>query len=308
MDTNQGVSKGVNKIFRCEGDEFEQIPDLVMEQTGLRFPEAHQMADAIATLARALRLTRGDRFCRVPFCVTVEAEALGAKIKLGDNRFGPRVEAYAYTTLEDLRSLPEIDFTKGRVAEVLGSVEYLYGAGESVILNLEGPFTILASLMEPRVFYKAVRKERELVDAVIKRLEDSIFEYVVLGIQKGAEIISYGDPMGSMDVVGPKIYQEVVGIVTLSLLKRVEAHILKTGARVLVHLCGKTSISLENVGLCRMIIVDVSEGSNYGEALLEQLNKGAVKFIGNACIKKTLSSVHGNRIWGIEWLEANKQL
>ncbi|MBU3188478.1 hypothetical protein K9O30_03780 [Clostridium bowmanii] len=59
------------------------------------------------------------------FCVTVEAEALGADIKLGDEKVGPRVNKYAFNNVEELKNIEEINFTKGRIHSVL-EAELIY--------------------------------------------------------------------------------------------------------------------------------------------------------------------------------------
>lgn len=65
--------------FKCTGDNLEQIPEEVVRETGMTFPKAHTDKNNIATLAVALMKHRGDLIARVPFCVTVEAEAMGAQ-------------------------------------------------------------------------------------------------------------------------------------------------------------------------------------------------------------------------------------
>lgn len=289
--------------YKCEGDDFEQIPDDILKQTGIGFPEAHQDGRCMAILAKALKHHRHDTFCRVPFCVTVEAEAMGGKIKLGDAQFGPRVASYAFEVLSDFLDSPEPDFTQGRAAEVLASIGQLYADGETVVLNVEGPFTILSALMDPKLFYKALKSDRRAADAVIQRLEDCVFDYVMAGVQKGARVISYGDPTGSMDLVGPKIYREVGGPVTCRLLKRMEQGISEKGLDVVIHLCGKTSVSLEHAGLSQRTALDVGAGLLYGEAIQAQLKMGkGVSYIGNACIKRTPMKVINKQIWSMKWL------
>ncbi|MFD3157816.1 uroporphyrinogen decarboxylase family protein [Haloimpatiens sp. FM7330] len=284
--------------FKCVSDEFEKIPYEVVESTGLKFPEAHTKTQYITTLSRALKEYKKDAICRVPFCNTVEAEAFGGNIKLGDYKVGPRVSQYLIKSIDDFKNIKEIDFTKGRIGEVLKSIEKLRQAGEIVCLNVEGSFTIVSSLMEPRVFYKALRKNKDEAEKLLKVVEDSIVKYILEGIKRGANIISYGDPVGTIDIVGPKVYKEVSGKITYNILKRIEDKLECS----IVHLCGKISTSLENIDLLQVEPIKYDDSLTYGEALVTLINKNNnnVKFIGHWCIKRSPVKKKENVIWNVK--------
>ncbi len=281
--------------FKCGGENLEQIPEAVKAATGISFPTAHQSSRDIAVLASALRYYKQDVICRVPFCVTVEAEALGGHIKLGDDKFGPRVENYAFSSLEEMQHIVMIDFGKGRIKEVLDSVELLSNQGEAVALSIEGPFTIISSLIEPMTFYKEIRKDKEQTDRLMEVIEDNIIRYMLEGIRRGAKILSYGDPAGSMDIVGPKVYREISGKISYNILKRVEGQL----AGAIVHLCGKTSTACSQLGLCKAEPIEQAEGITYGAAVMKLLEEGNTKFIGHSCIKRTPFLLAKPVVWGI---------
>ena len=94
---------------------LEEIPKEIIEELKLKFPELHNNSNDMVKLSIEIKKHNNDSLCRVPFCVTVEAEALGADIKLGDEKIGPRVNKYAFNNLEELKDIKEIDFTKGRI-------------------------------------------------------------------------------------------------------------------------------------------------------------------------------------------------
>ena len=54
-----------------------------MEATGAYWPEAHYSAEKMAALALAAHTILGLDAVKVPFCQTVEAEALGCQIRDG---------------------------------------------------------------------------------------------------------------------------------------------------------------------------------------------------------------------------------
>lgn len=283
--------------FKCEGESFEQIPDDIFNKTGLSFPQAHSNKEDMAILAKEMKQFKDDVICSVPFCVTVEAEALGGNINLGDNKVGPRVNQYAFSSMEELRDIEEIDFTKGRIKEVLDCVEVLNGQKEFVSLNVEGPFTIISSLIDPIHFYKAIRKDRELVNRVMQIIENSIVKYIEAGIKKGAKIISYADPVGALDIVGPKVYKEISGKISRNILSRVHAQLGDS----IIHLCGKTSTAFEKIGFSTACKINVDENLTYGQAIYQLLEeKPDIKIIGHRCIKKTPLKMGNPVIWEIK--------
>lgn len=287
-----------NKVdFKCEGENLEQIPETIMQKTGISFPEAHKDKKQMATLARELRKYKNDTLVRIPFCVTVEAEALGGDIQLGDEKAGPRVRGYRYQNVEEMQLMVEMDLQSGRIKEVLDCVEVLKNQDEVVALSVEGPFTIISSLIDPMNFYKGMRKNKDAVAHIIKVTENSVVNYIIEGLKRGAKIISYGDPVGAMDIVGPKVYEEFSGMSSYNILKRVEQHL--DGA--VVHLCGKTSVAFAKLGLAEAVPVEFQEDIKYGEAINFVLKERKdIKFIGHRCIKKSPFMLGNKILWGIK--------
>lgn len=287
--------------FKCEGESLEQIPEEVTAKTGVTFPVAHENYLDMAIVSKELKNSRHDSICRVPFCVTVEAEALGANIKLGDEKFGPRVESYAFKSLEELKKLRDIAFGRGRIAEVLKSVEVLSGSGETVALSVEGPFTIISSLIDPMIFYKEIRRDSQAAAVVMQVIENNIYRYMVEGINKGAKIISYADPVGSLDIVGPKVYREISGKVTCSILKKIGEYLDKSGTdNVIIHICGKTSTACSSMELCKATPIQFEEGVTYGQAIEDMLDCDCgMRFIGHNCIKRAPLKLKNAVVWGI---------
>jgi MtaA/CmuA family methyltransferase len=286
-----------NIKFKCEGDNLEIIPDSITNNTGITFPNAHTDSTLMCLLAKELKKYKKDTICRVPFCVTVEAEALGGNIKLGDMKNGPRVDSYTFNTIEELASINNIDFEQGRIKEVLEAIKKLNNEGECATLSVEGPFTILSSIIDPMIFYRGIRKNKEKVDEFLKLLEDNIVSYIIEGVKSGAKIISYGDPVGSLDIVGPKVYEEYSGKITYNILKRVEPYL----EDAVVHLCGKTSTAFEKLGLSESKAIEFQEKITYGHAINKVLQERKdVKFIGNSCIKRTPFIMDKPVVWEIK--------
>ncbi|XOQ17169.1 MAG: Uroporphyrinogen decarboxylase HemE [Sporanaerobacter sp.] len=286
--------------FKCINDKMEEIPEIILNKTGLSFPKVHTKAEYMAVLSKELKEYRKDTLCRVPFCNTVEAETLGGNIKLGDFKSGPRVESYAFNSIDELMKIEEINLTQNRINEVLKAVEILNSMGETVVLNVEGPFTIINSLVDLRIFYKAIRKDKEMVNEVLKNMEANIVKYMKEGINRGAKIISYGDPLGAEDIVGPKIYKEFSGKSTYKILKTIENELDES----IIHICGKTSTVFQNMGFVESHPIQFKEDITYGHAIEYILeNRKDIKFIGHNCIKRTPLKLKNSTLWHIELLE-----
>lgn len=285
--------------FKCVSDKMEEIPEYVVEKIGLNFPEVHTKAEYITILSKELKEYKKDSICRVPFCNTVEAEALEGNIKLGDTKAGPRVESYAFNSIEELMNIGEIDLTKKRINEVLKAVEILALEGETVALNVEGPFTIVTSLVDSRIFYKGIRRNKERVYEFLKVMEDNIIKYIKEGIDRGAKIISYGDPAGSLDIVGPKVYKKFSGRTSYNILKRMEKELDQS----IIHICGKASTALQNMNFVKSYPIKFKNRLTYGQAIDYVLeNKKDINIIGHNCIKRTALELKNSTIWSIEFL------
>lgn len=287
---------GEDMSFKCVGDEKEEIPSSIIENGCFTFPDVHTKAQDIAALASEIKSYKNNSLCMLPFCNTVEAEALGGKIKLGNYKNGPRVEAYTFNCIEEAKGFKEIDLSHGRINEVLKAVEILNEQNEIVSLNVEGPFTVATSLMDSTVFYKAIRKNTSEVYEFMEVIENSIVKYIKEGIKRGAKIISYGDPVGALDIVGPKIYREFSSKYTYNILKAVEK--IDEG---LVHLCGKTSKTFEKMDLLHGEPIKFKEGLTYGECINYVIKERKdIRFIGHNCIKRTPYKLNNSILWALK--------
>ena len=266
--------------FQCTYNYFEGVGTIVTENINIKFPEAYMEWDIMAQLAIAIKEHDNAAFCELPFCHTLEAEALGGIINYGDEKIGPRAKEYIYTTAEELLSLPEIDFTKGRIAEVLKACRYLTEKGENVILYVSGPFTILNALMDARHVFKILKKNPEAMQRIFEKLQNEILRFIEEAQKSGVNMISYGDSTGGLNILGPKLSEEVVERFTYPLFKRVEAA-LKDKAIML--LCPKTAFALLGTEKAVWRDIDLGEAVRYSEGCKRIIGKA--KFTGQMCVK-----------------------
>lgn len=275
----------MKNIFKCNQNDNENIPMEIVDNTHLKFPDLHTNSKDIAYVSQNLKLYKNDSICKVPFCTTVEAEAMGANIKLGDEKNCPRISSYAYKDINELLNIANINLERGRIKEVLDSISILKNKAEIVVLNVCGPYTILSLLIDSKYIYKALRKDKSTVENILNKIEDNIVEYVKKAIENKVDIISYSDPMSSIEIVGPKVYKEIVGNTTIRTLEKLDNSIDSS----VIHLCGKVSTSLQSYKNFEVEEVSYNLDLRYGEAiynLLENKNGDNI-FIGHNCMKKT---------------------
>ncbi|OXX82580.1 hypothetical protein AVM15_17580, partial [Paraclostridium benzoelyticum] len=278
--------------FKCDQIDNENIPLEIIQGSNLSFPNLHKNANDMAYISKSLKDYRKDSICKLPFCTTVEAEAFGANINLGDEKNCPRSRDYAFSSLEELSKLDNIDFDNGRIKEVLESISILSSKNEIVTLNVCGPMTIISLLVDLKYFYKGVRKNLECIDKLMNIIEDNIVNYIVKGYEKGAKIISYSDPVGDINIVGPKVYEEVVSKTTINILERASTCI----GEGVIHICGKTSSALFNLKKCKFTKVEYESCLTYGEAICNIIESKKVKIIGNNCMKRTQYNLKNSQI------------
>lgn len=267
------------KIFKCSGNEMEIIPSKLLEDLNISFEAGNNNASDMVLLAKALKTENKKEYCRLPFCHTVEAEALGSQVVFSE-AVGNRIGKYRIEDINSIDHISKIDLTEGRIAEVIKAARILKEEGEKLVLDVTGPISIATSIIDSTLFYKALRKNREKIDLCLDIIEDSIVEYILEAIELGVNIISFADPTGTIDIVGPKVYKDVSGKATYRILKRIENKLGKT----LVHLCGKTSTSLEAIGLLETEILE-ARGEDYLQMIQNiKDDRNDIKFIGHWCL------------------------
>lgn len=275
--------------FKCT---YQNSTGICPEATGgldLKFPDAYLHAETMAQLAVHIRQTEQVKFCELPFCHTVEAEAMGGIVNLGDGRTGPRAKEYICTDPVRLLELPDIDYTSGRIAEVLKACRILKEQGETVVFMISGPFTILNVLIDPRYVFKGMRKKPEIMQQVFDKIRKELIRFTARIVEAGADIISYADSSGSLNIIGPNHMEWVTEYFTWPYLKEAEK---LTRGRTQIALCPKTSFALTGLGLAEWKKIPVEGKVSYAEACLQAGNKGL--FTGQMCLKNTGYMTEGN--------------
>lgn len=273
--------------FKCTYGNSAGIREAVTNRTNLTFPDAYKHAETMAELAQVLKECDKAPFCELPFCHTVEAEAMGGIINYGNEKTGPRAKEYLCTDIEEILELPEIDFGKGRIQEVLKACRILYEKGEHVVFEVSGPLTILNVLIDPKYVFKGMRKKPELMARIFAKLGKEILAYMELAKEQGADFISYADSSGGVNILGPKMAEQMVDLFTYDFVKQAGK---LADEHTMILLCPKTTFALLGTGKAKLIDCQIhddrsqeEDSLSYAEACIQM--KGRIRFAGQMCIK-----------------------
>ncbi|AET67206.1 uroporphyrinogen-III decarboxylase [Desulfosporosinus orientis DSM 765] len=266
--------------FKCPlGSDSSGFTEEVVEKVGLPFPEAYTYAEGIARIASTVREVEGSALCMVPFCHTVEAESYGGNIKLGTAKIGPRCEAPVFQDENDLLTLPDMDFEKGRLKASLEAVKILKSAGEAVGIQICGPLTTLNNLIDIGKLFKIWRKKPEVVETIIEKMRLQVLRYMEKSLEAGVDFIAFEDPVGGLNILGPKFFERQGQQFSKPFAEEALKLINK---RLVLHLCPKTALQLVELGMAEWENYPLPEPMSYAQACLEL--RGSVDLVGSACI------------------------
>jgi len=221
----------------CPGGMMNMITTDLMDICGITWPEAHTDAEMMAKLALASYEQGCFENVGVPFCMTVEAEAMGAEVTMGTRNFEPHVTAYAASSVKDWRTLSRADMSKGRTKVVLDAIRILKEKNLDVpiIGNLVGPISTASSVVDPVSFYKELRKCRTEAHEFMTFVTEQLIEFGNAMIEAGADVIAISDPSGTGEILGPKFFEEYA----VKYLNMLLDGIKNKHAGTIVHICGQ---------------------------------------------------------------------
>ncbi len=222
--------------FICPGGMMNMAVTEIMNRGGHGWPAAHTDPAIMAALTRdVVGLGKIENY-GVPFCLTIEAEALGAGVDLGGPDVEPHVTDYLEENIEDL-ALPVIDTSRGRAAVVVQAIENLEteGDGLPIIGNLSGPFSVITSLVNPLIFLRQIKRQPEATHSALERITDSSVAFGLAQAEAGADLIVISDPSATGEILGPVLF----GQMALPYLNRISEELHARGVPTIVHICGR---------------------------------------------------------------------
>lgn len=229
----------------CPGGMMNMITSQLMEKAEIFFPEAHTDARKMAELAKAVYQEGCFENYGVPYCMTIEAEEMGAEVDMGSLVYEPHVVKYVIDTVSDYQKLADIQPRQKRSEVVLEAIRILKNETKDVPIvgNLTGPISTASSVMEPTIFYKELRKKNAEAHKYMEYVTDKLIAFGKAQIEAGADIIAISDPSGTGEILGPRYFEEFA----VTYLNRLIEGLRTEGVGIIVHICGQMSPVYEQV-------------------------------------------------------------
>ncbi len=106
-----------------------------------------------------------------------------------------------------------------RFRETMKACVKLKEMGEPAVFLVSGPMTILNGIVDSDVLFRAILKQPELVMQVFWKLGHDMFKVMKLAESSGVDVISYADPSGGVNLVGPKAAERMARGFTAELME-----------------------------------------------------------------------------------------
>jgi [methyl-Co(III) methanol-specific corrinoid protein]:coenzyme M methyltransferase len=221
----------------CPGGMMNSAIVDVMEKTGHTLPSSHHSGDLMENLSYDVYQYTGFENFGIPFCMTIEAEALGSPIDYGSLKCEPRIAREPFNSTLDVHYLPPGAILKNNRARVL--INAVYSLSKKypdipVIGSLTGPVSLSASLVDPMTFLKDLRKNHEASHRLLSYVSDQLIDYARLIVENGVSAVTIADPTATGEILGPKMFEEYA----VPYIGRIASAVNKMGVPVIVHICG----------------------------------------------------------------------
>jgi [methyl-Co(III) methanol-specific corrinoid protein]:coenzyme M methyltransferase len=283
----------------CPGGMMNMIIEDVMDIENVCWPEAHTNPQMMAELTQGMYKNKSFENFGVPFCMTVEAEGMGATVYMGTKNTEPRVTEYPIQSSEEYKNLKSINVNEGRAKVVVDAIEILKEKNEDVpiIANLTGPVSLASSLLEPMIFFKEIRKKPQMVHEFMNFVTDNLIAFGKAQLEAGADILTISDPSGTGEILGSKNFNEFAVPYLNRIIDELKEY---ANGGTIIHICGRLksiykelnslhsdAISFDSITSARQVIENVSGKAIMGNVstfALENSDAASLETMCKACL------------------------
>ena len=253
-----------------------------MEAIGVYWPEAHRDSAMMAELSATTYDLTGLEIAGVPYCLTVEAEALGCHTEFGSRKDSiPQITGTPYTDFDEV-VVPEDLLTVKRVPVVLDTIRILkerVGDTLPIVAGMTGPFTLAGHLSGIEPMLKGLIRKPDKYMGFIQLATEIGSLYGRALMEAGADVVSIADPSASSDIISPRMFR---GIVKPAIAEMVEA----IGGTSFLHICGNCTPILGDMAETGVDSISISDKVDARQA--KELVAGKAKITGNISTTVTL--------------------
>jgi len=220
------------------------------------WPAAHKDPLKMAKLGSAAHRLCGLDNVSVPFCMTVEAEVLGARIDFHEDKIKwPSVREFHVENPSDLKFPKDVSKT-GRIPVVVEAIKKLkeeFGGKVPVNAYIVPPFTSISSyLVDSITFLKWLRKAPENAHQFLEGTLDVYAEIANLYRDAGADVITLHGMGASNDNISPKHFDEFVKPYLKEIIKRLKSP-------TILNICGSALMIMDKMVECGASAIAVDE-------------------------------------------------
>lgn len=208
----------------------------MQEKVGVYWPEAHKNAEQLARLAESIHLCTDIECIKLPFCMTVEVEALGAEIDYRTRDTVPTEKRPLYERPEQL-IIPTDFFDRARVPIVLNAITQLrkkYDNEIAIVTSIVGPFSLAEKIFGFDNFLTWILDHPDWVHQAMQKLTPLAIRYAQAQIDAGTDAIIVGEAGCSGDLISPNTYRDFIMPYHQQLCTTLTVP-------TIMHICGKST-------------------------------------------------------------------
>lgn len=265
---------GVDRVPAASPVQTGTIP--LMETSGAWWPDAHRDPEKMVKLALAAHEVAGIESVRVPFCGSVEAEAIGCEMTGWDKDRQPATKTYL---LQDDNMIDKIQIpdpqTAARMPVVTEAVKILrdkVGKTLPVIAAIVSPFEFAVRSRSMERVMKDIVAKPDLLRKVLDFAVKVETEYGKALIESGAQALFLIDGSSQFEVLGPQLYEKFSMPYTKQLVSSLRCS-------TILHICGNSTKILDKMAETGATALSIDHSVNIGEA--KTILKGRAAIVGN---------------------------
>lgn len=251
-----------------------------MRQVDASWPQAHRDPRKLARLAASTFELTGVPCCTVPFCLTLEGEALGCPVEWGSQATQPQIMEHLESSFDDF-AVPGDILSRGRIPALLEAISLLAASQrdvQPVNMKVVGPLTLACTLFGAERILLATIEEPDAVTRLLDVLAQFAIELSRAAIQAGADTITVADPAASGDLLSADQFVEFA--------LPYEAQVFATvPVPTALHICGYTIDLMPHIGATGALAFSFEEKVEVKDA---RRLLGDVVSIGNVAPVRTL--------------------
>ena len=173
------------QIWKCSGNDIRTMPQELWEKDLSILSNPKEMSEALLFWKEL----ENRKEMVLPLVQNLEGAVLGAGVMKRENYW--TTGDYPFSTLKEIEPDQFSLMKDDRIQAVLAVIKTL--RDEPLILEVEAPFSVLASLVNPMDLYLSMQAEPELLENILKRIVSEESKYIEAGVQAGCHIFSMAD-------------------------------------------------------------------------------------------------------------------